>query len=223
MAELHGLYERETTTALLVGSYVDAYFSGEMEDFIIEHPEIFTKQGELKSEYRQANYIIERICRDEMFMRYIGGEQQVIKTGEIEGVPFKIKMDSYHPEKAIVDLKIMRDFASIYKEGQGRLNFIEAWQYDIQGAVYQAIEGNSLPFYIAASTKEKEPDLAIIEIDQPTLNVALDIVKHKAPYFQKIKMGEIEPRRCEKCDWCKRTKKLTEILTLEDFNEQHNY
>ena len=31
LAEARGIYEREETDALLIGSYVDAYFSGELE------------------------------------------------------------------------------------------------------------------------------------------------------------------------------------------------
>ena len=71
-------------------------------------------------------------------------------TGDIFGVPFKIKIDSYLPDK-IVDLKIMRDFEPIYVEGKGRVSFIEAWGYDIQAGVYQEIvrqnTGKQLPLH----------------------------------------------------------------------------
>ena len=68
LAELRGEYQREQTTALLVGSYVDAWFSGEMEQFKAEHPEIFKRDGTLKAEYVQADQIIARVSKDEMFM-----------------------------------------------------------------------------------------------------------------------------------------------------------
>ena len=218
LAELRGEYTRDKTTALLVGSYVDAYFEGSLERFRAENPELFTKQGGLKSEYRQAERIIERITGDKLFMKYMSGEKQVIKVGEIEGIPFKIKIDSYHPGKAIVDLKIMKDFAPVYKEGQGRLNFIEAWGYDIQGAVYQAIEGNHLPFFVAAATKEKEPDMAVISIAQPYLDTAMEIVKANVQRFADMKKGIGEPIRCEKCDYCKQTKVLDRVITMEDLD-----
>lgn len=218
IAELRGEYTRDKTTALLVGSYVDAYFDGSLERFRAENQELFTKQGELKAEYRQAERIIERITGDKLFMKYMSGEKQVIKVGEIEGIPFKIKIDSYHPGKAIVDLKIMKDFAPVYKEGQGRLNFIEAWGYDIQGAVYQAIEGNHLPFFVAAATKEKEPDMAVISIAQPYLDTAMEIVKANVQRFADLKKGIGEPIRCEKCDYCKQTKVLDRVITMEDLD-----
>ena len=97
-------------------------------------------------------------------------------TGEIDGVPVKIKMDSYHPDRAIVDLKIMRDFQPVWVDGKGKLPFAEAWGYDIQGAIYRAVEGNSLPFILAAATKEKVPDIALISI--PT-DVLKDVYKRQ--------------------------------------------
>lgn len=218
LAEIKGEYKREKTTSLLVGSFVDAYFSNEIEQFKIDNPEIFTSKGELKAQYKHAEYIIERIQRDELFMRYVLGKRQIIKTGLIDGIPFKIKIDSYHPQKAIVDLKIVKDFQPIYKEGQGRISFVEAWNYDLQGAIYQPVEGNNLPFFIAAATKEKEPDLAVINIPQNYLDVALELAMPTIHRAYQIKQGLIEPERCEKCDYCKRTKVLKSVISLDEFN-----
>lgn len=222
LARVRGEYTPAPTTALLVGSYVDAYFEGKLEKFEQAHPDIFTQTGELKSQYKQANNIISRAERDALFMRYMSGKKQVIKTGVIANVPFKSKIDSYHPGKCIVDLKVMKDFAPVWKAGQGHLNFIQAWGYDIQGAIYQAIEGNHLPFYIAAITKEPEPDLNVYHIPQPYLDTALELVAEYAPRFQAIKHGEIEPNRCGKCDYCKHTKVLTEIVSLEDLEYEYD-
>ena len=56
LARVKGEYADEHTTPLLVGSYVDAHFSGEIEKFTAEHPEIFNKRtGELKADYRKAD------------------------------------------------------------------------------------------------------------------------------------------------------------------------
>ena len=216
LATIKGEFETKQTVAMLIGSYIDAHFEGTLDIFKAQHPEIFTQKGTLKADFKHAEYIIERISRDEMFMRYMSGEKQVIKTGEIEGVPVKIKIDSYHEKKVIVDLKIMKDFSPIWKEGQGKLNFIEAWGYDVQGAMYQKIEGNNLPFYIAGATKEDEPDLGIFSISEEVLTLALESVKTHIRRFDDIKKGLIEPVRCEKCDYCKRTKVLKDIISLED-------
>ena len=167
MAELKGEWHRDESTALLVGSYVDAWFEGTLDEFKEEHPEVFKKDGTLKAEYAKADEIIARVSRDELFMKYMGGQKQSVRTGEIEGVPFKIKMDSYHKGKAIVDLKVIKDFEPLWNEEKGiREDFIQYWGYDIQAAIYQAIEGNKLPFYICAVTKEAKPDFAVIQIPQ---------------------------------------------------------
>ena len=177
LAEIMGDYEREKTTPLLVGSYVDAYFEGKLDLFKENNPQLFKRNGELKSEYIQADQIIQRIEKDPLFMFFMNGEKQVIMTGEIEGIPIKIKIDSYHPGKLIDDLKVVKDFKPIYVEEKGKLSWIEAWEYDLQGAVYQEIvlqnTGDKLPFFISAATKEKVTDIDIIEIPQTYLYIEL--------------------------------------------------
>lgn len=213
LAELKGKYQRETTTALLVGSYVDAYFEGELFKFIQEHPEILKKDCTLKAEYVKAEEIIDRIRQDELFMEYISGKSQVIMTGSINGVDIKIKIDSLHDDK-IVDLKIVKDFESVYDAERGSLPWWEYWGYDLQGAVYQEIvrqnTGLKLPFYLAAATKEKTTDIDIWHIPQGHLDFAFENFKENVFLYDAIKKGIIEPERCEKCDFCKATKVLTE-------------
>lgn len=223
LAELKGEYLKEKTPSMLVGSYVDAHFEKTLDIFKAKNPEIFKRDGSLLSQYANADNIIERIERDKMFCKFMSGEKQVIMTGEIEGVPVKIKIDSYLPDK-IVDLKIMKDFAPIYKEGQGKLAWFEAWGYDLQGAVYQEIvyqnTGKRLPFFLAAATKEKEPDIDIIEISQDALDFELNRFKEKITYYDAVKKGFIEPHRCEKCDACKFTKVLTEAKKSEEYEDE---
>lgn len=109
----------------------------------------------------------------------------------------------------------MKDFESVWNaEEHKREHFILSWGYHVQGAIYREIvrqnTGKTLPFYIAAVTKEKpEPDLKIYWIPDDVLDDALNEVKSLAPRFQKIKRGEITPQRCESCAWCRHTKVLT--------------
>lgn len=220
LAEIKGRCKQEKTTPLLVGSYVDSYFEGTLPQFKRENPEIFKEDGTLKNEYIQAEAIIERILRDRLFTRYMSGRKQVIMTGEINGVKVKIKVDSLHKDK-IVDLKIMRDFQNVYVPEIGRVPWFEAWQYEIQGAVYQEIvrqnTGEKLPFYLAAATKEKVTDLDIVHLDDEMLSNALARFSQDVEYFDAIKKGAIEPVRCEKCDYCKETKILKEPTEAEEF------
>ena len=214
LAEIRGKYVREETPALLVGSYVDAYFDNDLEQFKATHPALFKKDGTLKAEYIQAEQIIERINRDRLMTKYLtGGDRQVIMTGVIEGVPIKIKIDTLHKDK-IVDGKVMKDFAPIYVEDKGRLMWWEAWNYDVQGAVYQEIvyqnTGKRLPFFLAAATKEKVTDIDILHIEQSHLDFGMEEFKKDIVSFDAVKKGIVKPDRCEVCDWCKETKKLKE-------------
>ena len=218
MAELNGEWQREDTTSLLVGSYVDSWFEGTLDQFKAEHPEILKKDGTLKAEFVKADEIIARVSRDELFMKYMSGQKQAIRTGTIEGVPFKIKMDSYHKGKAIVDLKVIKDFEPMWNEERGiRQDFIQYWGYDFQAAIYQAVEGNKLPFYICAVTKEKEPDFAVIQIPQNWIDSAMAIIKNEIGLIDAYKKGDIEAPRCEKCAYCRQTKKLSRVMSADEF------
>jgi hypothetical protein len=239
MARLRGEWVPEVSAALLIGSYVDAHFEGTLDKFKEENPGIFKRDGTLKSEYEHANYIIARMERDRLFMLFMSGKKQVIKTGEIAGVPFKIKIDCLLDvdecskivdefpaatewfgfcDGAIVDEKVMKDFGTVWNaQARQHEHFIEAWGYDIQGAIYQAIEGNLLPFFIAAGTKEKpEPDIGIFVIPQDRLSAKLYEIEDIVPYYQLLKLGEAEPERCEQCAYCRQTKKLN---TIKDYRE----
>ena len=213
LAQARGQYEREETDALLIGSYVDAYFAGELDAFVKENSDkMFTRKGELYAKFANANKMINAVECQPLMMDYLTGDKQVIKTAKLFGVPWKIKMDVYNGER-IVDFKTVRDFEPVYKEGFGRVSFVEAWSYDIQGAIYQKVvelnTGKKLPFYIVGVTKEKVPDVTVMQIPQSVLDTALKVVESKIDRFDLIKTGEIEPEGCGHCEWCKSTKILT--------------
>lgn len=225
LAELFGCRASEDSSAFLVGGYVDAYFSDELADFTAAHPQIFKKDGSLKADFVKADELIERIKLDTqrggIFEKYLGGKHQKIMTGAIAGVPFKIKMDSYFPKKVIVDLKVVRDFRPIYDNVFRRsVPFVEYWQYDFQGAIYQEIvrqkTGFRLPFYIAAITKESEPQLELMCIPQDRLDFCLAVVEATAPRYAQIKRSEIPPESCSRCDWCKSQKVVNRIVDYRD-------
>lgn len=230
IAELTGNYERAKTTALLVGSYVDAHFEGTLDIFKAQHPELLKKDGTLKSDYVRAEEIINRIESDPLMMKYLEGEKQVIKTANLFGYDWKIKMDAYVPGERIVDLKIVKDFEPIYDPRLGmRVPWIQYWGYDLQGAIYQRVEqiatgrAEPLPFYIVAATKEPTPDIAVIHMPQHMLNAALKAhgVNAKIDRYALIKYGDIEPDRCESCDYCKATKVLTAPTEYEIYEEDN--
>lgn len=241
MAELRGEWNRGSNTSLLVGSYVDAYFSGELEQFKTEHPELFKRDGALKAEFQNAQKIAERLEQDELAQMLLSGRHQIIKTGKIGGVLYKAKYDSVLTSRQveaickkfpavreivpfggamIVDLKCMKDFESIYDEEiHDRLNFVNYWGYDIQGAIYQAIDGRAAPFVIVAVTKESEPNIEAMHIPDIELQFQLEEVEQLSPRYAAIKQGEIEPVGCGKCAYCRSVKKLNGIKHYRKINE----
>lgn len=223
MAKIRGEYEPEKGRALLLGSYVDEMLTGTKKSnqkFMGEkRAELFKKDGNPYADILQADETIARVKAQPLMMKYLGGRHQKIMTGEIAGVPFKIKMDSYKSGEYIADLKYMASLRSpnLFEP------MISYWGYDIQAACYQEIvrqnTGKKLPFFFVVATKEKPAHLEVGKISQINMDLALERVEKTLPRFAAIKRGEIEPDRCEEygCDFCTATKIITEPIDTDLF------
>lgn len=223
MAKIRGEFRMEPTTAMLIGSYVDAHFEGTLDLFQAQHPEVISSRGptagQLKSEFQKANQIIQRIEADPFFMAHMQGEKQTVFTGELFGCMWKAKTDVYLPKSRIVDLKCMRSMERVMGK-----SFVDHWMYDVQLAVYQALEyydrGDDeiglLPMFLAVATKEDPEDLAVISVPQWRLDECLKYVERQLPRYLEVKAGHVEPERCGCCDYCRGTKVLTETIDYED-------
>lgn len=222
MAMIKGEWQDKKTSALLIGGYVDAAISGTLDMFKIKNPEIFKQDGTLYSKYLQAEEIVNIIENDDMLKKYVSGDNQRIFTGEIENLKFKVKTDSYFEEKNVcVDLKVLKDFEYIWnKDTREMENPIDYWKYTWQAAIYSEIirqNTGKLPmFFIAAVTKEEEPDKAIMNIPEEVLLQKLEIIKTVIPRIKALKEGKEEPIRCEKCNYCKATKKINKIIDYRE-------
>ncbi len=218
MAQLNGEWDKPKSRALILGSYVDEMLTGtfkSQDKFLEENDsELFKKNGEPYADVANAIATIKRIKKQPLMMKYLSGKHQTIMTGNIENVPFKIKMDSYKPGEFIADLKYMASLRSpnLFEP------LVKYWNYVAQGAVYQEIvyqnTGKRLPFYLVIATKESPAHLEVCEIKQYDLDEELENIKKNAPRFQEIKKGIIVPDRCEdyNCDYCTETKVITEPI-----------
>jgi hypothetical protein len=208
IAELMGEYKKPLTKAMLVGSFVDAYFEGTLKEFMENHYDLYTKKNALRSEFQKANEIIGRVKKDPSFMKFLSGEKQRIFTAKMFGVDWKIKIDSYCPSICITDLKVVWDFRSMIR-----------WRYDIQGAIYQKvvdlITGETLPFYLAAATRERVVNFDIFQITQDVLDYALSEVEVNIPHIMDVKNKVVEATYCGMCDYCKSIKHAG----IKDYNE----
>lgn len=233
LAEYRGEWRRKSTPALLVGSYVDAFFSGELDKFKARHPELYKRDGTLKADYQRAQVIAERLARDELASMLLAGKHQITLTGQIGGVWYKGRLDSLLEEDQveaicrkfpevrrlvpfggpmIVDLKCMQNFDWSWDEDlREKVSFVNYWGYDIQGAIYQKLDGRHAPFVIVGVTKEPEPNIAAMHVPDADLSLALADVEAYSKRYVAIKRGEIEPVGCGKCEYCRMTKKLDNI------------
>ena len=222
LARIKGEWIEEKSDALIQSSYIDEYFSGTLEKFKLEHPEIFTLKGELRSNYKQLDDIIAQTEKDDMFMKYISGKSQVIMTGEISGVPVKIKIDSLHEGKCIVDLKAIKDLKPIWNEElKVKENFIDYYDYVLQAALYREIvrqnTGEKLPFVIAVLTKEKYSERALLNIPEDLMDEKLAFLESYLPHIKNLKEDKIDPTECEKCDYYKSRTKVNNVLDYKDY------
>lgn len=106
LADLRGEYQRPTSTALLVGSYIDAALDSdaELDKFCAAHPEIInSRTGALKADFQRAADIVARCKSDELFRALTvdspADGHQYIVTGTIgtdsngNPIPCKGKLD----------------------------------------------------------------------------------------------------------------------------------
>lgn len=222
MAALRGDYVRPMSEALLQGQFVDEALTGNYSEWVLGHPEICKRDGNLKAEFMKCQEMVTRARRDDLFMSFMEGEHQAILTANLFGVPFKAKFDVLGADR-IVDLKTVRDLKSQYLPGQGRVDFATAWDWPLQMAIYQKIyeknEGIRLPCYLAVITKENPPDIRIVQIEQERMDAEIAWLEQMLPRFEAVKGGAIDPERCDMCEWCRQSRILMGPELLGDFDE----
>lgn len=216
--------------AFIEGRYFEAIICGKRAEFEAEYADqIISSRGETKGQPK-ANFrnVIESasaFLRQPAFAEIVNTcEQQKILTGLIAGVPFKCKLDFFDPVTLSEwDSKCMKDFKPLFDEKE----FHYAAWYFVRGYHYQAAISRELIRQnygdvgmcgLIAASKEPVPDVSWTVFDDSVLDNALEIVATFAPKYAAIKLGMVEPERCEKCDYCKQTKLLEEpeqILVYE--------
>ena len=107
------------------------------------------------------------------------------------------------------------------EETKQKENFIDYYDYVLQAALYQEIvrqnTGKKLPFIIAAATKEKVSQRALLQIPQDVLDQKLEFLKQYLPHLQEVKQGKVAPTECGKCPYCLSKKKTLGIVNYQDF------
>jgi len=235
LAIINGEWEDKEKEAFVEGHYIHAWQSNELEEFKANNPDLYSSRGatagQLKSNFQHCNKMIEVLERDEFVMKVLSGQKEAIFTFSLFGVPWKIMIDSYRPEmKSFADLKAIREIGGRFwrKEEEGGYweNFIQHYGYDLQMGVYaegeriasnRAEEDWYIP-HIVVVTKEEEPDHEVIYFDEQAIRSKLHEVEVYLPRVLAVKSGEAKPQRCEKCDYCRATKRLTKARYYREFD-----
>ena len=228
LATVNGEYTPTETEEGTSDKIVHMFYGGTLKKLLQEQPKMFTKKGELIAKYRQADYIVERAQRDSLFSLMMGGTKQYLRTKTINNMRFKILVDSFLRKQQCEH--IVSEFpqtSHILKDAEGamvKLKIVDSFdctdqyrEWVDEGAFYQNTYGEPIPFCIAAVTRELTPDIKILTFPQDLYDKSFKEILRRAKGFIDIKNGVKPPRRCEKCEYCKQTKKLTNII-LEDFD-----
>lgn len=233
MAKIEGRWQDEPTEALLVGNYFHTYFEGPEahEQYCAEHFDAIYKTKTTKAEgtviigkkapFAKADEMIATAENDELIRSLIDmeGENEVIMTGELFGVPWRVRLDKYvsGPGRMILDWKTCASISELRWSGADRekVSFIRANGYMMRAAVYAEIEKQSAKaksdpaFLIVAISKQDPPDKGIYMLNhRQAWDYELEQIKERLPAFQRIKQGHVVPKRCGMCDYCRATKKL---------------
>lgn len=215
---------------LLVGNYVHSYFESikSHTDFLAAHTkELMTRptkkepHGHLRAEFEVANNMIRTLQSDKLFdYFYTPGDKEVIVTGKIDGYLWKGKIDSLLLDRGyFCDLKTVDDIHKGHwdPEEHRYRPFIQDRGYNLQMALYQQLImqtfGKKCVPLIFAVSKQDPPDKMAIDFDDDEdrfdMEDQLDLVKEMQPRYWKIMNGEIEPKPCGRCEYCRSHTELT--------------
>jgi hypothetical protein len=227
-----GLWAEEPSEAMLIGSYVHAAIESKeaFEKFKEDNPSIFKKDGNPKTGFIHAEKMIDTLRSCPICIDYLSGGHEQIFTAEFAGAMWKIMIDVHAPDKGrFIDLKTTRSIRDLVKverlgfdgrkEFAGMDSFIECYNYWMQFAIYAEIErlavGREEPLkpHMVVVSKEKVPDREVFKFyDMQRLTDELDNIRLYMPRIIDIKNGDVEPKSCGMCDYCRSTKIITEPI-----------
>lgn len=235
LAKLKGEWKPETSRALLTGNYVHSYFESPEahEKFVKDHKSKIMStrgktKGQLKADYKFADVMIKALDDSELFNYvYKPGQKEVIVTGKLFGYDWKGKIDSLVlDQNYFCDLKTVDDLHKKHWQEDSRSwdNFIEDRGYYMQMAIYRELIkqtfGKDCNPYMFAVSKQAIPDKLAIdftgESEALRMQAALEEIEANQERYWNIMMGEIKPKPCGRCEYCRSHKVLEEFVHATD-------
>lgn len=213
---------------LLVGNYVHSYFESQEshDSFIAENESAMMSnrgksKGQLKAPFKVADSMIDAL-KDDYFFRqaYLPGDKEKIVTGKISGVVWKGKIDSLNLDGGyFCDLKTVDDINKKHWNADFApyTSFIFDRGYHLQMAIYKELVKQTFgvecePLIFAVSKQDPPAKLAIDFTDVDSLSYmsfALQELEDSQQHILDVMHGEIKPKRCERCEYCRQTAMLS--------------
>ena len=193
---------------------------------------------ELKAPFKKAVEMIAVVESDPLMRQFLDmdGENELFMTGDIFGIPWRMKMDKYVPDmRLIIDYKTVANIweTSYDPQTKTRRTFVETYGYLFRAAVYSMIEAqNALGvtfeeayrqlqsddldlanFFLLCVSKQEYPDKQVLRLNnRQEYLYELEKVRNNLIRFAWIKQGRTLPKRCGMCDYCRSTKVLKEVI-----------
>ena len=218
-------HEDESKEAFKLGHYFETMVSGtdaEIERFKIDNPEIFSSKGptkgQLKSTYKDVDKCVEAVKNQPFLMNIINScKKQVILTGNICGVPFRMMCDLIRFGDGIYDLKCMDSFKRIWSlSAESYVEWYEYWNYPAQMYIYKEIaeqNGISVPCVGLIAASKSNADIQAIQFGRDVLLQARSDVEYTVGRMKDIMNGD-EPIRCQHCDVCIGSRKIESFVEV---------
>jgi len=231
MAKISGEYSSIESKALIAGKLLHSWNDGTIEEFKASTPALYKKAGGLYSEYQDIMDMIDVLRQDELVMFVLQGRKEVILTAEMFGCYWKSMLDVYNPEKRrFGELKSTRSIRELVwdPEEGGKVSFLEMYHYPRQHAVYAEMErlvsgrdpGDWYEGIMVAVSKEEPPDKEVISLKDPgRVEAELKAIEINMPRILSVKRHLAEPKRCERCAYCRGTKKLDRIIHYTELDK----
>ena len=235
-AKLDGRWEDGSKTAFLVGNYFHSHFEGPdaHKRFCKDHFDDIYKTKTTKArgteitgkyaDYEQADKMIRTAERDPLIKGLVDlpGENEKIMTGDLFGIPWRIRVDKYVPEgRLIIDWKTTRNiWETTYNPTlKERETFVETYGYMMRAAIYSEIEkqhsgsDDDPQFIIVAISKQDPPDKEVLLLNhRQRYDWELEQIRDRIGNILLVKDGTYRAKRCGYCDYCRATKQLYQII-----------
>ena len=187
--------------------------------------------------FEKADKMIETVINDGLMKQFVDmpGKNEMIVCGEIFGVKWRGKLDKY-----IEDMRLIIDYktvANIWETSYNpitktRETFVEKYGYIFRAVIYSLLEmqkafditfdeaykmllsdsGDLPEFVLLCVSKQDYPDKEILRLNHTQEYIrSLDSLRDRLYRITLLKEGRVSPKRCGECDYCRKTKKLSEI------------